>query len=104
MTPSPPDVSSHVPDLTMNNGVDIPQVGLGVYKVPPADTKAVVSTALDIGYRHVDTAKLYRNEAGVGEAVAESGIDRGDLFVTTKVWNDDHGYDSTLRAFDASME
>jgi 2,5-diketo-D-gluconate reductase A len=104
MTPLSSDRASHVPDLTLNNGVDLPQVGLGVYKVPARDTEAVVTTGLEIGYRHVDTAKLYRNEAGVGAAITESGIDRADLFVTTKVWNDDHGYDSTLRAFDASME
>jgi len=89
---------------TLNNGVEIPQVGFGVFKVPAAETKAAVTSALDIGYRHLDTAKLYGNEAAVGEAITESGLDRSELFVTTKVWNDDQGYDATLRAFDASMQ
>ena len=99
-----PHLAAQVPPLTFNNGVEIPQVGFGVFKVPPAETKAAVTSALEIGYRHIDTAKLYGNEAAVGEAIAESGIDRGDLFVTTKVWNDDQGHDATLRAFDASLK
>jgi 2,5-diketo-D-gluconate reductase A len=93
-----------VPFVTFNNGVDIPQVGFGVYLVPEAKTKATVSSALDVGYRHIDTARLYKNEAEVGEAIAESGIDRDELFVTTKCWNSDHGYDRALRAFDASLK
>jgi 2,5-diketo-D-gluconate reductase A len=93
-----------VPVLPLNNGIEIPQLGFGVWRVPSAETEKVVATALDAGYRHIDTAKLYGNEAGVGAAVRESGLGRGAVFVTTKVWNSDQGYDSTLRAFDASME
>ena len=93
-----------VPTLTFNNGVEIPQVGFGVFQVPADETKAAVASALEVGYRHIDTAALYGNEAAVGEAIAESGIDRDDLFVTTKVWNADQGYDATLRAFDASLK
>ena len=93
-----------VPHVLLNNGVEIPQVGFGVWRVPRDRTQQVVATALEAGYRHVDTAKLYGNEAGVGAAVRESGLDRDAVFVTSKVWNDDHGYDATLRAFDASME
>ncbi|MET0975981.1 MAG: aldo/keto reductase [Leifsonia sp.] len=90
--------------LTMSDGLSIPQLGLGVYKVPDADTPAVVQAALDAGYRHIDTATLYENETGVGLGIDDSGIERDDIFVTTKVWNDDHGFDETLRAFDASMD
>lgn len=104
MHPSSPHLAAQVPTLTFNNGVEIPQVGFGVFKVPAAETKAAVTSALEVGYRHIDTAKLYDNEAAVGEAIAESGIDRDDLFVTTKVWNDDQGHDATLRAFDASLK
>jgi diketogulonate reductase-like aldo/keto reductase len=93
-----------VPNLTLNNGIGIPQLGYGVFKVPADHTRAAVQNALDAGYRHIDTAKLYRNEAGVGEAVRKSGLDRDRIFVTTKLWNDDHGYDNALRAFDASMD
>jgi diketogulonate reductase-like aldo/keto reductase len=92
-----------VPRLTLNNGVDIPQVGYGVFKIPAEETSKAVLTALDTGYRHVDTARLYRNEDAVGAAVRESGLPRDEVFVTSKVWNDDHGYDPTLRAFDASL-
>ena len=92
-----------VPGL-LNNGVEIPQVGFGVWRVPRDRDAAAVATALEAGYRHVDTAKLYGNEAGVGAAVRESGLDRDAVFVTSKVWNDDQGYDATLRAFDASMD
>jgi diketogulonate reductase-like aldo/keto reductase len=84
--------------------VEIPQLGFGVFKVPDDQTEQVVLAAFDAGYRHVDTAKLYGNEAGVGAAVRASGLDRDQIFVTTKLWNSDHGYDATLRAFDASME
>ncbi|WP_434063561.1 aldo/keto reductase [Paramicrobacterium fandaimingii] len=80
----------------------MPQIGLGVYKVPEDEVVDVVLTALEAGYRHIDTAALYRNEAGVGEAIRRSGIPRDDIFLTTKVWDDDHGYDATLRAFDES--
>jgi diketogulonate reductase-like aldo/keto reductase len=93
-----------VPDVVLNNGIEIPQVGFGVWRVPSAETQVAVAEALDAGYRHIDTAKLYDNEEGVGAAVRESGLDRDEVFVTSKVWNTDQGYDSTLRAFDATME
>jgi 2,5-diketo-D-gluconate reductase A len=93
-----------VPTLTFNNGVEIPQIGFGVFLVPGAETNAAVAAALEVGYRHIDTAKLYDNEEAVGQAIAESGIDRDDLFVTTKLWNSDQGYDSALRAFDGSLK
>lgn len=94
---------STAPHLTLNNGIEIPQLGFGVFQVPEDQTKQAVLTALDTGYRHVDTAMVYGNEVPVGEAVRESGLDRDAVFVTTKLWNSDQGYDSTLRAFDASM-
>ncbi|HWD03573.1 MAG TPA: aldo/keto reductase [Amycolatopsis sp.] len=92
-----------VPVLKLNNGVEMPQLGFGVFQVPPPETKAAVKTALDAGYRSIDTATAYGNEAAVGEALAESGIARDELFITTKLWNSDQGYDETLRAFDASV-
>jgi 2,5-diketo-D-gluconate reductase A len=95
---------SGVPKLIFNNGVEVPQLGYGVFKVPEEQTKDAVLMALEAGYRHVDTAKAYGNESGVGQALAESGLRRDDVFVTTKVWNGDQGHDSTLRAFDASMQ
>ena len=91
-----------VPNITLNNGVEMPQLGFGVFQVPDDETQAAVTAALDAGYRSIDTAKIYGNEAGVGAAIAKSGLPREDLFITTKLWNDDQGYDSTLRAFDAS--
>jgi diketogulonate reductase-like aldo/keto reductase len=91
-----------VPDLALNNGVAIPQLGFGVFQVPPEDTAKVVQTALQAGYRGIDTAAAYRNEAGVGEAIRLAALPREDLFITTKLWNSDQGYDSTLRAFDTS--
>lgn len=92
-----------VPNIELNNGVSIPQLGFGVFQVPPKDTKAAVKTALETGYRHVDTARIYGNEEAVGEAIAESGIARDELFITTKLWNDDQGHDSTLAAFETSI-
>ncbi|HTI19702.1 MAG TPA: aldo/keto reductase [Kutzneria sp.] len=92
-----------VPTIKLNNGVEIPQLGFGVFQVPDEETTAAVTTALEAGYRSIDTAAAYRNERGVGEAVKASGIDRDELFITTKLWNADQGYDSTLRAFDKSM-
>ncbi|WP_104118856.1 aldo/keto reductase [Arthrobacter sp. B1805] len=99
-------MSSSVPRTALADGTSIDVVGYGVYKVPPADTARLCSTALEAGYRLLDTAALYGNEGGVGAAARaylEAG-DRSDLSVTSKVWNDDHGYDATLRAFDASMD
>ena len=92
------------PSLRLSDGRDIPQFGLGVYKVEDALAAELVEGAIDAGYRHVDTAKLYFNEKGVGAGVRASGIPREEIFVTTKVWNDDQGYDETLRAFDTSLE
>jgi 2,5-diketo-D-gluconate reductase A len=92
-----------VPTIRLNNGVEIPQLGFGVYQVPPEDTADAVATALEIGYRHIDTAEMYGNEKGVGEAVARSGIDRGEVFVTSKLNNGHHRRDDALRAFDQSL-
>jgi len=91
------------PSLALRDGRRIPQLGLGVYKVPDAEAARVVETAIAAGYRHVDTAALYANERGVGDGVRASGVPRDEIFVTTKVWDDDHGYENTLRAFDASL-
>jgi 2,5-diketo-D-gluconate reductase A len=92
-----------VPTITLNNGVEIPQLGFGVYQVPPEDTADVVATALEVGYRHIDTAEMYGNEKGVGEAVARSGIDRSEIFVTSKLNNGFHRRDDALRAFDQTL-
>ncbi|MGV0602176.1 aldo/keto reductase, partial [Mycolicibacterium pulveris] len=92
------------PSITLNDGNSIPQVGLGVWQTPPEDTERAAAAALDAGYRHIDTAAAYGNEREVGQAVAKSGLAREDVFVTTKLWNSDQGYDSTLKAFDASMQ
>jgi len=97
-------MSDTIPTVTLNDGHTIPQLGFGVYKVADTAATAVVGTALEVGYRHIDTAALYGNERGTGIALRESGIPRDELFVTTKVWNSDQGYDETLRAFDTSLE
>lgn len=91
------------PLLSLNDGRSIPQLGLGVYKIPDASAADTVQVAIDAGYRHVDTAALYQNETGVGEGIRRSGVARDELFVTTKVWNSDQGYDQTLRAFEVSL-
>jgi 2,5-diketo-D-gluconate reductase A len=91
------------PLLLLNDGRSIPQLGLGVYKVADAVAADTVRLALEAGYRHVDTAALYENERGVGQGIARSGLPREQVFVTTKVWNTDHGYDRTMRAFDESL-
>jgi 2,5-diketo-D-gluconate reductase A len=88
--------------VTLNNNVQIPQLGFGVFQVPPDDTERVVSLALETGYRSIDTAAAYHNEQGVGKAITSSGLARDEVFVTTKLWNADHGYDQALRAFDTS--
>jgi 2,5-diketo-D-gluconate reductase A len=93
----------HAPLITLNDGVQIPQLGLGVWQLDDEQAYASSVAALKAGYRHIDTAMIYGNEAGVGRAIAESGLAREEIFVTTKLWNTDHGFDSTLRAFDASM-
>ncbi|MFB8210859.1 MULTISPECIES: aldo/keto reductase [unclassified Streptomyces] len=95
---------SQVPSLTLNNGVEMPQLGFGVWQVPDDEATKAVATAIESGYRSIDTAAIYQNEAGTGKAIAASGVARDELFVTTKLWNSDQGYDSTLRAFDASLE
>jgi diketogulonate reductase-like aldo/keto reductase len=95
---------STIPTLALNNGVSIPQLGFGVFQVPPDEVVAPVAAALRSGYRLIDTAAAYNNEEGVGRALAESGVPRPELFVTTKLWNADQGYDSALRAFDVSMD
>jgi 2,5-diketo-D-gluconate reductase A len=92
------------PTVTFNNGVAIPQLGFGVYQVPDAETQATVEIALEAGYRHIDTAQLYRNEAGVGAAIKASGIARDEVFVTTKVWNSEQGFDKAIASFERSME
>lgn len=89
---------------TLNNNLHIPQLGYGVWKVPNEEATEAVEHALDTGYRLIDTAKVYGNEQGVGEALANSSIPREELFITTKVWNADQGYDNTLKAFDKSIE
>ncbi|MGW4024891.1 aldo/keto reductase [Streptomyces sp. NPDC005009] len=81
----------------------MPQLGFGVWQVPDAEAETAVATALEAGYRSIDTAAIYGNEEGTGRALAKSGVPREDLFVTTKLWNSDQGYDSTLRAFDTSL-
>ena len=90
------------PTFTLNNGVTMPAIGFGVFQTPPDETEVAVAEALRVGYRHVDTAAAYGNERGVGDAIRRSGIDRDDVFIETKVWISDYGYDRTLHAFDKS--
>jgi diketogulonate reductase-like aldo/keto reductase len=93
------------PTILLNNGVSIPQLGLGVYRSHPGtETRQAVEWALELGYRHIDTAAAYGNEASVGEAVRHSSIPRDQLFITTKLWNEDHGFSPALRAFDNSLK
>ena len=93
-----------VPRLTLNDGRTIPQLGFGVFQIPPAETEKAVRTALDIGYRHIDTAEMYGNEREVGRGIAASGLDRADVFVTSKLNNGFHRPDDARRAFDATLE
>jgi 2,5-diketo-D-gluconate reductase A len=97
-------VSNSVPVLPIAPSEQIPQLGFGVFQVPPKETEVAVAEALSAGYRHIDTAAAYRNEGGVGQALNASGIDRDELFVTTKCWNDDQGYEQAKRACRASLE
>lgn len=90
--------------VTLNNGLQMPQLGYGVWRVPDEEVTVAVTKALEVGYRSIDTAKVYKNERGVGKALAASNIPREELFITTKVWNSDQGYENTLKAFDASLE
>ncbi|MDQ3405538.1 MAG: aldo/keto reductase [Actinomycetota bacterium] len=96
-------MSKVVPDVKLNDGNTIPQLGFGVWQVPDDTVVQAVSTAFAAGYRSIDTAAIYGNESGTGEAIAASGLPRAELYVTTKLWNSDQGYDSTLRAFDESL-
>ncbi|KUM30098.1 2,5-diketo-D-gluconic acid reductase [Arthrobacter sp. EpRS66] len=97
-------MTTAIPTITLNNGVEMPQVGFGVFQVPNEETTAAVSAALKAGYRSIDTAAIYGNEEGVGKALAQSGIAREELFITSKIWISDLGYEQTLEAFDASLE
>ncbi|WP_413811408.1 aldo/keto reductase [Streptomyces sp. OE57] len=92
-----------VPNVTLHTGLQIPQLGFGVFQVEDERTTGAVLSAIEAGYRSIDTAAIYGNEGGVGRALAESGVPREELFLTTKLWNADQGYDSTLAAFDASL-
>jgi 2,5-diketo-D-gluconate reductase A len=96
--------SDQIPSLSLSGSEQIPQLGFGVFQVPPKETSQVVATALQDGYRHIDTAAAYRNEGAVGQALHASGLDRDELFITTKCFNDDHGYDKAKRACKASLE
>lgn len=98
------EFASTSPLLTLNDGKKIPQLGFGVYKTPNDEVEAAIECAFEAGYRHIDTAKLYDNEEGVGRAVRHSNLARSDVFVTTKVWNDDHGREKTRRACEESLE
>jgi 2,5-diketo-D-gluconate reductase A len=98
------DATADVPNVRLSDGVEIPQLGFGVFQVPPDETQRAVEDALAAGYRHLDTAAAYRNERGVAAAVAASGIPRGEIFITTKLWNSEQGFDSTLAAFERSLE
>ncbi len=95
---------TQVPTITLNTGAHIPQLGFGVFQIPSDDVVEPVRTAIEAGYRSIDTASFYGNEEGVGKAIAQSDVAREELFVTTKLWNDDQGYDNALRAFDKSMD
>ncbi|KHO25970.1 oxidoreductase [Mycolicibacterium setense] len=95
---------SSSPRITLNDGNSIPQVGLGVWQTPAEETERAVTAALQAGYRHIDTAAAYRNEAETGRGLVNSGVPREDVFLVTKLWNSDQGYDATLAAFDASLD
>lgn len=95
---------NQVPNLTLNDGVKIPQLGFGVWQVEDAVATEAVTRAFEVGYRHIDTAAIYQNEAGVGRAIKASGLARGDLFITTKLWNDSHKSDDARKAIETSLE
>jgi 2,5-diketo-D-gluconate reductase A len=92
-----------VPTVRLNNGVEIPQLGFGVFQIKPQETVAATTAALEVGYRHIDTAQMYGNEKEVGQAVRQSGIDRGDVFITSKLNNNRHRRDDALKAFDQTL-
>ena len=95
-------MTTTVPTLTLNNGVELPALGLGVFQTPPDETRDAVRAALGVGYRHIDTAAAYGNEREVGEAILASGLDRSDVFLETKIWISDYGYEETLHGFQKS--
>jgi 2,5-diketo-D-gluconate reductase A len=95
--------STTVPNVALNNGVEIPQLGFGVYQIDPADTAAAVTEAFRVGYRHIDTAEMYGNEKEVGQAIAQSDLDRSEVFVTSKLNNGFHAFDDALLAFDQTL-
>ncbi|GAA2548203.1 aldo/keto reductase [Winogradskya consettensis] len=97
-------MTTEIPAITLNDGRTIPQLGFGVFQVPPEDTRAAVETAIEVGYRHIDTAEMYRNEKGVGEAIAASGLPREDFFITSKLNNGDHLLNDARLAFDATLK
>jgi 2,5-diketo-D-gluconate reductase A len=97
-------LDNSIPDLTLNDGTTIPQLGFGVYQVPPKDTAAVVSQAFEVGYRHIDTAQMYRNEKGVGDALATSGLARDEVYLTSKLNNGFHRPDDARRTFDETLK
>ncbi len=92
------------PKIEFNDGKTIPQIGLGVWQTPNEEAAPAVRKALEVGYRHVDTAAIYENEEGVGEGIRQSGVARGDIFLTTKLWNDRQSHDAALKAFDESLK
>src|ERR687886_747037 len=98
-----PDFNGAPDEIELNDGHWIPQLGFGVFQIPPEDTAVAVAHALRTGYRSIDTAAAYRNEAGVGEAIRDSGLARDEVFVTTKVWNSQQGRESTRRALEKSL-
>src|SRR6476660_2474936 len=93
-----------IPSIALNDGRTIPQLGFGVFQIPPAETAEAVRRALEIGYRHIDTAEMYGNEKEVGEAVRASGIERDEVFVTSQLHNSFHAYDDALAAFDQTLK
>ena len=95
---------SHVPMIELNDGARIPQLGFGVFQIDPGETADAVRTALDVGYRHIDTAEMYQNEAGVGQGIRDAGVDRDDVFITSKLNNGFHRPDDARRAFDGTLE
>jgi diketogulonate reductase-like aldo/keto reductase len=97
-------MTSSVPVLDLNDGNKAPQLGFGVFQIPDGETADAVASALGAGYRSLDTAAIYKNEAGVRQGIERSGVARGDIFLTTKLWNAEQGFDSTLKAFDASLK
>ena len=94
---------THIPMIDLNDGTQIPQLGFGVFQIPPEETASAVKTALDIGYRHIDTAEMYQNEKGVGDGIQDSGVDRSEVYVTSKLNNGFHKPDDARRAFDQTL-